>query len=247
MAGVYYEDASRFFGNYPDLFHAGRNVAANNYTTVEAIANADNSSFSIFGQIRAKVLPTIEITAGARYSKDKKAQDIVNRTVGVSTLPFRPAGSVLHARLKDDNISPEVTISWKPNPDQMVYASYKTGYKAGAISTAALLLTSATPDNVKVGAEKARGFEIGYKGDLFNRRVRFNATAYQYRYSDLQLGTFDPVLISFRIQNAAVARTRGIQASLNWLVTDQFTLSGNLGYNKARYLRFNETASVKRE
>ena len=238
MAGGYYEDAKRFFGNYPDLFHAGLNVAANNYTTVEAIAHAKSRSYSLFGQVRWKILPSLELTAGARYSNDRKSQAIYNRSVGVTTLPLRPAGDVLHARLHDDNVSPEVTLSWKPAEDQLLYAAYKSGYKAGAISTAALLLKSATSDNVKVGAEKAHGFEAGYKAELLDRHLRFDIAAYQYRYSDLQLGTFDPVLLSFRIQNAAVARTRGIQASLNWLVTDAFTLKGNIGYNKARYRRF---------
>lgn len=240
LAGFYYEDAKRFFGNYPDIFHAGLNVAANNYTTVEAIAHAKSRSYSLFGQLRWKIMPTLELTAGARYSNDRKRQAIFNRTVGVSTLPFRPAGDVLRARLKDDNISPEVTLSWQPADDQLLYAAYKTGYKAGAISTAALLLRTATPDNVKVGAEKAKGFEVGYKAELFDRHLRFDVTAYQYRYSDLQLGTFDPVLLSFRIQNAAVARTRGIQGSLNWLVAEGFKLKGNVGYNKARYRRFTD-------
>lgn len=240
LAGAYYEDAKRFFGNYPDLFHAGLNVAANNYTTVEAIAHAKSRSYSLFGQLRWKILPSLELTAGARYSNDRKRQAIYNRTVGVSTLPFRAAGDVLRARLHDDNVSPEITLSWKPAKDQLLYGAYKTGYKAGAISTAALLLRTATPDNVKVGAEKARGFEMGYKAELFDRRLRFDVAAYQYRYSDLQLGTFDPVLLSFRVQNAAVARTRGVQGSFNWLVAEGFTLKGNVGYNKARYRRFRD-------
>ena len=91
---------------------------------------------------------------------------------------------------------------------------------------------------MQVGAEKARGFELGYKAELLDRHLRFDLVAYQYRYSDLQLGTFDPALLSFRIQNAAVARTRGAQASINWQVTDAFRLKGSLGYNKARYRRF---------
>lgn len=238
MVGAYYEDTSRSFGNFPDLLHAGINPTAQNYTTVETVADADSESWSVFGQLRWEIFPELELSAGARYSKDKKRQAIVNRAVGVSTFPFRPEGSVLRSSLSDDNVSPEVTLSWKPAPDQLLYAAYKTGYKAGAISTAALLFTSATPDNVKIGAEKAEGVEIGYKGDLLNRRLRLNATAYYYRFEDLQLGTFDPATLSFRIQNAAVARTQGVQGSVSFLATDQLTLNGNIGWNDAEYLRF---------
>ncbi|MDE8653910.1 TonB-dependent receptor [Novosphingobium album (ex Liu et al. 2023)] len=238
MVGAYFEDSSRFFGNYPDLFHAGLNVAAQNYTTVETLANADNRSWSVFGQLSWKIIPTVELSGGARYSNDRKRQDIVNDTVGVSTLPFRPAGSVLTSRFTDDNISPEVTLSWKPSPGQLIYGAYKSGYKSGAISTAALLLASATPENVQVGSETAEGFEVGYKGDLFNGRLRMNVTAYTYRFDDLQLGTFDPTTVSFRIQNAAAARTKGVSGSASLLVTDDFTLRANAGYNRARYINF---------
>ncbi len=238
MVGAYFEDSSRFFGNYPDLFHAGLNTAAQNYTTVETLANADSRSWSVFGQLTWKILPTVELSGGARYSNDRKTQDIVNATVGVSTLPFRPAGSVLTSRFEDENVSPEVTLSWKPARGQLIYGAYKTGYKSGAISTAALLLASATPTNVQVGSETAEGFEIGYKGDLFDGRLRLNVTAYTYRFDDLQLGTFDPATVSFRIQNAAAARTKGISGSASLLVTDDFTLRANAGYNRARYINF---------
>ncbi|WP_188772406.1 TonB-dependent receptor [Novosphingobium endophyticum] len=241
MGGVYFEDSSRFFGNYPDVFHGGLNPTANNFTTVETVAHADNQSFSVFGQVRYRITPAIELAGGARYSHDKKKQDIVNRAVGISSFPFRPEGSVLRARLSDDNISPEVTLSWKPSRDHLVYGAYKTGYKAGAISTAALLFTSATPENVQIGAEKVEGFEAGYKGELFDRRLRFDVTAYTYKYKDLQLGTFDPETISFLIQNAAAARTRGMQASLNWFATDDLSFRGNLGYNRARYLNYSDS------
>ena len=238
MAGAYFESSSRFFGNYPGLYYLGLNTAANNYTTVETSANADSRSWSLFGQLSWKVLPTLELTAGARYSQDHKVQDIVNDTIGVTSLAFRPVGSVLTSRVDDDNISPEVTLSWKPARNQLFYVAYKTGYKAGAISTAALLLASATPDNVKVGAEKADGFEIGYKGDLLDGRLRLDFTAYAYRFKDLQLGTFDSSTVSFRIQNAAVARTRGVSASANFRVSDALSLRANAGYNDAYYVRF---------
>lgn len=238
MAGAYFEDSSRFFGNYPDLFHAGINAASDNYTTVETLANADTRSWSVFGQLSWKLMPTLELTAGARYSHDRKVQDIYNDTIGTTTLPFRPVGSVLTSKINDDNISPEVTLSWKPTDDNLLYGAYKTGYKAGAISTAALLFSSATPDNVKIGAEKAEGFEVGYKGEMLDGRMRLDLVAYTYKYKDLQLGTFDSALVSFRIQNAAAARTKGLSASAQFRVSDAFSLRANAGYNRSRYTRF---------
>lgn len=238
--GAYYEHSNRFFGNFPDLFHAGINPSVNNYTTVESVANSKTDTFSFFGQVRWKIIPDIELAAGARYSHDKKEQTAVNRAVGVTTLPFRPQGSPIHADYSGDNVSPEVTLSWHPAPRQLIYAAYKTGYKAGAISNPATLLANAMPETLVIDREKADGFEIGYKSDLFDNRMRFNLTAYRYDFEDLQLGTYDVRTNSFNVQNAAAARTEGVQASLNWLAADGLTLSGNVAYNRARYTNFRD-------
>ena len=237
-AGVYYETSDRLFGNYPDIMHAGLNVAANNYTSFETFADAETETMSAFGQVRWQFTPTLELAAGARYSRDEKTQDAWNRTVGVTTSPLRPAGSVLTSEFSDENVSPEATLSWKFAPGHLAYLGYKTGYKAGAISNGALLLASSTADDLVIDSEVADGFEVGYKGDLFDRTLRLNLTAYSYDFDDLQLGTFNATTISFTIQNAAAARTQGVSASFDWLAADRLTVSGNLGYNRARYTRF---------
>ncbi|MNS35420.1 TonB dependent receptor [compost metagenome] len=239
-AGAYYETFDREFGNYPSILHAGLNVAADNYTSFETVAQAEGNTLSAFGQVRWQIADGLELAAGARYSRDEKSQDAVNRTVGVTSLALRPAGSVLSSTFEDENVSPEATLSWKFAPRQMVYAGYKSGYKAGAISNGALLTASATSDSLVVGSEVADGFEVGYKGDMLANRLRLNAVAYSYDFEDLQLGTLNAATLSFIIQNAAAARTQGFTGSLAWLATDRLTLNGNVGYNRARYTRFTD-------
>lgn len=238
--GVYYETSDREFGNYPNVLNAGLNVAANNWTSFETLAYADSETFSAFGQIRWSLTDTLELAAGARYTRDEKSQDAVNKSIGVTASQLRPVGDILTSRFEDENVSPEATLSWEFAPNQMAYVGYKSGYKAGAISNGALLTRTATADNLVVGSETADGFEIGYKADLMDRRLRLNAAAYAYDFDDLQLGTFNPTTLSFTIQNAAAARTEGVSGSFTWLAADRLTINGNLGYNRARYTRFTD-------
>jgi outer membrane receptor protein involved in Fe transport len=235
MVGVYYEHSRRPWFNYPDLFHAGFNTAANNWTTVETTAKVTSDSYSGFAQVRWNILPELELSAGARYSHDKKEGEFENLTVGVSTFSFRPAGSVLESNYSGDNVSPEATLTWHPAPDQTLYGAYKTGYKSGGISNGALLLTTATADNLKFGPEKTKGFEIGYKSTFFSDTLRMDVTAYRYGYDGLQVAAFEPTTFSFNIGNAAEARTEGVAGSFNWLATDNLSFNGNVGYNRARY------------
>jgi outer membrane receptor protein involved in Fe transport len=163
---------------------------------------------------------------------------MVNEANGPGQPRLYPAGQELRSKYSDDNVSPEVTLSWRPDPRQTLYAAYKTGYKAGGISNAFLMFNNATPENIQFQPEKAKGFEAGYKATLLDGRLRMDLVGYRYNYKDLQVVSYNAETISFTIQNAASARIQGVQGSAEWLVLDALTLRGNFGYNSAKYRSF---------
>jgi iron complex outermembrane receptor protein len=234
MGGLYYEHFDRPFFNAPDLFHSF-NPAVQNYTTTNMQSSSDGQYYSGFAQARWNILPTLELAAGARYSHDEKQATITNHANNPGFPGLYPDGVALRSDYSDNNVSPEVTLSWHPQPDQTLYAAYKTGYKAGGISNAYLVFANATPDNVQFRPEKARGAEVGYKATLLDRRLRFDLTAYHYNYDDLQVVSYNAQTISFSVGNAASARIQGVQGEFDWLATEHLTFRGNLGFNHARY------------
>jgi len=237
MAGVYFEHFARPFFNAPDLFHVF-NPIAQNYTATNMSSNTRGEYYSAFGQVRWDIVPTLELAAGARYSHDEKRFSMVNEANGPGQPNLFPSGQVLHSKYSDDNVSPEVTLSWRPDPRQTLYAAYKTGYKAGGVSNAFLVFKNATPDNIQFRPEKAKGFEGGYKATVLDGRVRLDLVGYRYNYKDLQVVSYNAETISFTIQNAASARIQGVQGSAEWLALDGLTLRGNFGYNSAKYRSF---------
>jgi iron complex outermembrane recepter protein len=235
MAGLYYEHFDRPFFNAPDLFHAF-NTVAQNYTSTNLSAVSHGYYVSGFAQARWNIIPTVEFAAGARYSHDEKDSSIVNLSNALPAFSYlRAAGDVLNANYSSNNVSPEATLSWHPEPDQTLYVAYKTGYKAGGISTGFLVTAAATPDNVKFRPEKVRGEEIGFKTSMLDHRLRFDVTAYDYKYEDLQVASYNATTISFNISNAAVAKIRGVEGTMEWLVLPGLTVRGNVGFNHARY------------
>jgi iron complex outermembrane receptor protein len=240
MGGVYYEHFVRPYFNAADLFHAF-NPIAQNYSTANISTNTRGEYYSAFGQARWQIVPTVELAAGARWSHDKKTavlENLANNPNSATGRGLFPANQLLRSRYTDSNVSPEVTLSWHPQQDQTLYAAYKTGYKAGGISTPFLMLASANAQNLQFKPEKAKGVEAGYKATLLDRRLRFDLTAYRYNYKDLQVVSYDPVTINFTLQNAASARIQGVQGSADWLAADDLTLHGNFGYNQAKYRSF---------
>jgi iron complex outermembrane receptor protein len=243
--GVYFEHSDRPFFNTPVLFPGivGFDPIAKNYSSGQLQSDETSDTYSGFAQVRWDIIPTLEFAAGARYTYVSTDLTVENLTVNPGAAPLfsqYPAGQVIDSHYTDHNISPEATLTWHPEPGQTLYAGYKTGYKPGGISNGALLYSYATPQNLQYGHETVHGEEIGYKADLFDRRLRVDVTLYNYNYDGLQVSSVNNIngATVFTVSNAAAATTKGIEAAVNWLATDHLTFNGNIGYNLARYANF---------
>jgi outer membrane receptor protein involved in Fe transport len=135
-----------------------------------------------------------------------------------------------------------VTLSYKITPDIHLYGAYKTAYKSGGFSNSGIYSAfSTTPkDDLAFDPEKARGFEAGLKTELFDRQLRFNITAYRYKYSNLQVDFFNAPTFAYITINAGAAITKGIETEFEFapLAAPGLSLHGSLNYNKARYRNF---------
>ncbi len=71
------------------------------------------------------------------------------------------------------------------NDDMMAYASYSTGFKAGAFDVRAQAVLLGTGD-LPVKPEELDAYEIGLKSEFLDRRMKLNVTAFWYDWKDLQ-------------------------------------------------------------
>jgi iron complex outermembrane receptor protein len=67
----------------------------------------------------------------------------------------------------------------------MGYASYSTGFKAGAFDVRAQAVLLGTGD-LPVKPEELDAYEIGLKSEMLDRRMKLNVTAFYYDWKDLQ-------------------------------------------------------------
>jgi outer membrane receptor protein involved in Fe transport len=239
MVGLYYETFDRPFFNSADLFHSF-DPDSESYASVMLDSDNEGDYTSVFGQINWDISERLALAVGARYSDDEKESSIQNLVNNPGFPGLLPVGDVLEADFSDTNVSPEATLSWFPSEDQTVYVAYKTGYKAGGVSNPFLPAANASPETVTFDPEEAEGFEVGYKAQLLDRRLRFDVVAYSYEYDDLQVSSYDSETITFRINNAASADIEGVQGSFEWLADESLTLRGNLGYNRAEYASYTD-------
>jgi outer membrane receptor protein involved in Fe transport len=152
-----------------------------------------------------------------------------------------PVGERFIDTFTETNVSPQVTVSWHPSRDVMLYGAYKTGFKSGGFSTPALIPAAATVANQQFNQETAEGGEIGLKFSQLDRRLTGDFTLYRYTFSGLQLTAFDAATTSYFTQNAASATSQGLEFNLNFQATPELGLHGSIGYNRARYDNFDNS------
>lgn len=237
--GLYYESNGRVQRNAAYLGFLGLDPTTGRYYAFDRSADNSGKAYSAFAQLRWTIVDGLELAGGARYTHETKHVSIGNTYVHPVYAPYLlPEGVFIRAPYKDDNVSPEVTLSYHPTPSSTLYAAYRTGYKSGGFSNSGVLSANYTAASISFKNEAARGGEIGYKAELLDRRLRIETAAYSYDFTGLQLSSYDAPTTSLYIKNAAKARTRGFEGSIDWRATAALRLRGAIGYNRAKFLSF---------
>lgn len=196
----------------------------------------DSRSYSVFGQVGWDFASQLNLSAGLRYSRDDKRQD----TAPIGGLPNKFG---VRKRVFT-NLSPEVTLAYRPHEDLNVFTSFKMGYKSGSYMIGAPAFTVATLTSPAVAVinnsydpETVRGVEVGLKTRLFDRQLRLNLAGYYYQYKNLQVSKLDPVTIINQVLNASSARVRGLEADFSYTprAVPGLTINGAASFNLARY------------
>ncbi|MEN9932413.1 MAG: hypothetical protein RIS17_986, partial [Pseudomonadota bacterium] len=228
--GAYYQDLG-FKQRVPlaiDLFAFGATAAPGlGWSQSDNRFRMSGSTWSMFGQARWDIVDNLELAGGVRYTKEKKSFSIATLT-DTDAIPLNP-------KIKFSNWSPEATLTYKVSPKLSVFGAYRVGYKSGGYNSGGGSYTDGIKNDY--APEKVRGFEAGVK--TVQGPVRFNLTAYSYKYQDMQVSTFDPATITQTVVNAASARIKGVEADIQWRTpVEGLSLRSTLNYNKARYSEF---------
>lgn len=246
MVGVYFQSTRLDFdqqiifpGALEDSTAADR---TKRYITLAKRSYTDGRTFAGFAQLQWKFTEQLELNAGARYTHETKDSQFVQPYV---IAPFQPVFRVnrpIVANQSFNDLSPELTLTWKPSDNWTAFASYKQGFKSGGFSGSALdsAIGNTTVNDLAFRPESAEGFEAGVRGAVLDGRLRFAVDAYSYKYSDLQVDYFDATRIQYITQNAGSSRSKGVETEVEWAPVEVpgLVLRGTLAYNRARYIEF---------
>jgi iron complex outermembrane recepter protein len=160
-------------------------------------------SYGIFGEAYYEFTDALKLTLGLRYNNDDKS--VRARSTLASFLvpyaatnafaspfaatfdadPGRTGAQPFQIRsTTTDEITGRAVLDYKFSDDSLIYASYSRGYKSGGINPP-LQPIFAVPEAFT--PETIDAFEIGSKNTFLDGGLRLNATAFYYKYKDLQL------------------------------------------------------------
>jgi len=173
----------------------------------------------------------LTITAGARYTKEEKQAEVIDSTNGVCTDIFTFEGCETISLARDWNsITPKVGFDYQFSKKSMVYAFWTKGFRSGGVNFRNAKPTLFSPG--PTDAESQDSYEIGFKNDLFDDRLRLNSSFFFNEITDIQreINISDPdVIVLQATLNAGDAEIKGVEVDFLGVVTDNLTLSGSVG------------------
>jgi iron complex outermembrane receptor protein len=135
-------------------------------------------------------------------------------------------------------VSPKLALQYRVSPAAHLYASASTGYRSGGFNVFVPAAQYAAYE-----AEKLRSVEVGTKGMLANRRLRYSAALYRMQLRNMQVQQM-PVPGMVYIANAASGHSTGAEFELEWLLGQGWQLKSGLAFNRTRFDRFRDGANI---
>ena len=245
IAGLFYldEDASQEFG----------------WAFITPSSNSDiditTESISAYGQADYSLTDELKLTAGVRYTEDKKDFDMTLTVLPSSIVPAFLCGCATPVDLTNKykkwtpkfGVDYTVPTSGDNGIDSlMLYASASRGFKSGGYSAIAIfnLNDARTP----YGPESNWTYEAGFKTDLADNRLRVNASYFYNDISDLTLNATvtDPATgaQSFPVQNAGEATIKGLEAEIVAIPADGLNLFANMAFLSGKFGNLNPTSAA---
>lgn len=180
-------------------------------------------SYAGFGQATYWVTPDFRLTAGIRYSHEKK--NLWER----NTYPPGLGDMVIERDTVYSNNAwtPRFVAEYDIAEDVMVYASITRGFKSGGFNA------SSFEDAYE--PEFVWAYEAGIKSELFDHRLRANLSVFHYAYDDLQVTVKEPGDLVFSIKNAAQAEVNGVELELVAAPIEGLDINLAIGYLDATY------------
>lgn len=231
LAGLYYFDQR---SNNQSFIELGADLAALfgdpsiSGLVIGSAARLRTKSEAAFASVQLPLGGTLDLSAGARYTRESKSIDYVQ------TDPLALLGGAVAVRARNSwgRLTPNASLRWRPSERVTAYVALSNGFKSGGYNDA---LGSA--NGIAFGPESLWNYEAGVKTSLLDRRVTLNVALFYMDWRKIQILVQNPATTFFDpiILNAGGATSRGVELELAARPTDRLRLGISGSTQRARY------------
>ncbi len=200
------------------------------------------TSIAGYAQVEYKFTDQLEFVGGARLTHDNKTSlfhwnSLVNGVI-------IPQPDIVPPTYKDTRPSFLVGLNYKPNAETLVYGKWSNSYVSGG-----------SVAGIGFVPETASSWELGFKSDFLDRRLRTNLALFYVDYHHAQgpnsvtgspdaiaflnakygnIGTTLASSLSTFVQQAFDVRAKGFELEVTALPTNNLTVGGSLSYTDSQ-------------
>lgn len=232
---------------------------------------ADNSAWAAFSQVEWEFNDNWRATVGLRYTDEERELERVTWDIDPSTLdanggPVTSLGGGLFAvqrpsfrynpdfgftlvdrtsgKTEDSDVTPMASLQYLLGDSDWIdqgslYLTYSEGFLSGGLSEAP------TGDLEEFEPEEVENWELGFKLDLLDRRLRVNGALFSTDYTNRQLTTLviNPTTNSpsGATINAAESSIDGLELETTWLATQNLLVTFNMTLADGDIQEFDDT------
>lgn len=199
--------------------------------------NADTKA--AFAHLSWRPVDPLTLTAGVRYTDEHKDYTYSRETPTGGAHPQLGALDGVRGDYDHDRIDYRLNAMYEVTPDISIYGQWSTGFKGGGINPRPFFAQQVLP----FGPETLESWEVGFKSELFDRRVRFNVAGFYSDYSDIQLALSNcpQAGAGFAVPcalpaNAGDAKVKGVEVETTIRPVDGLLIDGSASYTDFDYV-----------
>ncbi|UYY59144.1 TonB-dependent receptor [Sphingomonas sp. S2-65] len=216
-----------------------------------------NFSGALFGKLNLKLGEAFTVSPGVRVNYDDKVGSYVSIvTDAAGNLVPYSGGTARQAAQRDAlqpqafedekyrawNVSYDLTASYKPSRDVLLYATYAHSFKSGGLNLNGVPVVNGVvqTDLAQVAPEKVDHFEVGAKTQFWDRKATFNVAGFWTVIKDYQAVVNNGANSTLRgyLANAGEVRVRGVETDFSLRPSDRLNLYVNGAYTDHEYVEF---------
>lgn len=222
QAGVFYFDSSlevetESFASFGFLGNPPQNT----------VIRHENEAWAVFGQASYDATDQLTLTGGIRYTDDQRNYEVLQfgqlwLDIGIPTFLAPPID------VSADEISWDLSANYAATDRSSFFGRISSGFRAQSIQGRDVAFlefpTVADPETIL-------SFELGYKAELLENRLRLNFAVFHYTVDDMQLSIIGGASNSNQVINANKGEATGFELDLQWLINDNLIATFGAAYN----------------